>query len=383
MKQSKFLFGLFLPLTLCLIVLPLWPHQKPLNRTESPRSSQSISPTIPENIQEHIQSIIDNNYSQGIVAAKIDSNGIAYFSYGKTSKDGTPVDENTIYEIGSITKVFTAVLLADLVQQGLAALNDPVEKYLPQEVKMPEMNEKITLEHLATHQSGLPVLPTNFPLRDPALYAAYNTENLYAFLSDYSLSRDPNTKYEYSNLGAGLLGHVLSLITGKSYEQMVINYICDPLKIKATRVTLSEEQQQRMARGHFMNGRETRNWDFDCLAGCGALRSSASDLSLFVAANLGIYKTDLYLVLQLTHQARAGAGQPDMQIGLGWHILTIYGTKIIWHNGGTGGYRSFCGFVPDQSIGVVVLSNSNYNYIDPIGFSLLEPKLKLPTVKKR
>jgi len=176
------------------------------------------------------------------------------------------------------------------------------------------------------------------------------------------------------------LAHVLTLVSGRSYEELVIERISQPLGMDDTRITLSAEQQNRFARGHDSAGRITANWDFDSLAGCGALRSTTADMARYVQANLGLYKNALYTVMQYTHQMREKTGQADLAIGLAWHILTLSGTDIIWHNGGTGGYRSFIGFIPSRKVGVVVLSNAVFD-IDYIGLHLLAPEIPLPPVK--
>jgi CubicO group peptidase (beta-lactamase class C family) len=205
--------------------------------------------------------------------------------------------------------------------------------------------------------------------------------DLYEFLSSYTLPRDPGDKYEYSNAGAGLLGQILARLADKSYEQLVVDRISQPLGLNDTRITLSEEQRNRFARGHLGDGREVGNWEFDSLAGAGALRSSAADLARFVAANLGLYKTDLYAALKRTHQVRADAGAPGAEIGLGWHAGMVYGAQIVGHDGGTGGYRSSCNFIPSRNVGAVVLSNSNFD-IGYISTHLLEPQVPLRRVLK-
>ncbi|HEX3107684.1 MAG TPA: serine hydrolase, partial [Thermoanaerobaculia bacterium] len=159
----------------------------------------------------------------GIVVGVIDPSGRRTVAYTSTKTAEKPVDANTVFEIGSVTKVFTSLLLADAVQRGEVALTDPVSKYLPPGVKVPERNgKKITLVDLATHTSGLPRMPTNFHPKDPGNpYADYTVAQLYEFLSSYELTRDPGSQYEYSNLGGGLLGHVLALRAGTDYETLV------------------------------------------------------------------------------------------------------------------------------------------------------------------
>lgn len=351
------------------------------NDTQSDSSTVSdISPTFPSETYNYIRELVDNAYSHGIVVALITDEGVTYRSYGKTAAEGDPIDENTIFEIGSITKAFTAILLSDMIEQGKLTIDDSVQTFLPSDVTMPG-GDAITLEDLATHRSGLPRLPDNIDVTNPNPYADYTTEKLYTFLSGYALTRDPDTQYEYSNLGSGLLGHIMSLVTGKSFEELVLERISKPLKMNDTGIALTEEQRSRFSPGYDSRGRVAVDQDFGCLAGCGALRSTATDLARFVEANLGLYETDLYSAIQRTHEARAETGQADLRIGLGWHILTKSDREIIWHNGGTGGYRSFCGFIKSQNMGVVVLSNSTYD-IDIIGLNVLDREIELPVVRK-
>ncbi|HEX7678961.1 MAG TPA: serine hydrolase domain-containing protein, partial [Thermoanaerobaculia bacterium] len=210
----------------------------------------------------------------GIVVGVIDPSGRRTVAYGSTKKGEGPVDANTVFEIGSITKVFTSLLLADAVQRGEVALTDPVSKYLPPNVKVPERGgKKITLVDLATHTSGLPRMPTNFHPRDPGNpYADFSVAQLYEFLSSVELTRDIGSKYEYSNLGGGLLGHALALRAGTDYETLVRTRILEPLGMKSTAITLSKAMKDRLAPGHNAELQPVANWDIPTLAGAGALR---------------------------------------------------------------------------------------------------------------
>lgn len=238
-------------------------------------------PIIPEDIQQNVRDRVDNGLSVGIVVGAVDPNGTSYYCYGTYTNQGRhTVGPDTIYEIGSITKVFTSILLADCVERGTVRLDDPVAKRLPSHVKMPTRNGKqITLEHLATHRSGLPRMPMNFEPKDAANpYADYTAERLYAFLAKCELEHDVGSKYLYSNLAVGLLGNALSNACGQPYEELVVQRICKPLGMNDTGITLSKEQWQRMAKGH--SGRkEAKNWDITGMAGAGALRSSAGTCS--------------------------------------------------------------------------------------------------------
>lgn len=323
----------------------------------------------------YIEDLIKDNYSVGMAVAVITEEGVSFHNFGSLSKGGKPVNENTLFEIGSITKVFTAALLADFSLKGLVSYSDPLQEYLP--VKDPSIN----LLHLATHHSGLPVIPLNLDAADPNPYGAYGEEALISFLSDYDLTRAPGELYEYSNLGSGALGYVLASLSGKTYEELVSDTITHPLGMADTVINLNKEQKARFAQGYLADGSPAPNWDFDALAGCGALRSTASDMARFIQANLGLMETALASLLKETHGKRAGTGQEGLDIGLGWHIVPLGDSSLIWHNGGTGGYRSFCGFIPEQKMGVVVLSNSVYD-IDTLGFHLLVPQIPLPGIRK-
>jgi serine-type D-Ala-D-Ala carboxypeptidase/endopeptidase len=312
----------------------------------------------------------------GIVVGIIDPAGrriIALGSYGEGEK--RLVDGDTLFEIGSITKVFTSLLLADMAQHNQVALSDPVAKYLPAGVKMPERGGRvITLEDLSRHRSALPRLPTNLDASANPLnpYASYSVKQLYEFLSAYQLPRDIGAEFEYSNLGGGLLGHVLSRAAGKDYEALIRARICEPLGMQSTTITLSPSLQARLAKGHDGNFKPTSNWDLPTLAGAGALRSTANDMLSFLAAQLGLQKSNLAQAVDLTRAKRTPSG-PGMEIGLGWLMRPKKGSEIIWHNGGTGGYRSFAGFDPKARTGVVVLTNvSTPAGVDDIGFHLLD-----------
>lgn len=328
---------------------------------------------ITDEVKQNIRKRIDNGESVGIVVGFIDARGKReYFCHGSLTLNGNKsVDENSVYEIGSITKVFTCIVLADMVLSGEIELDDPAEKYLPETVKMPERNEsKITLEHLATHTSAIARMPNNFRPANPSNpYAGYTVENMYEFLSGYTLRRDIGEKYEYSNLGMGLLGHILSLKAEMDYEQLIVQRICCVLGMKSTGITLTEKMKKRLAKGH-SGGKEVPNWDIPALAGAGALRSDANDMLTFLAANIGIIRSKLTPAMDMTHEERVSAGK-NMKVGLGWHTSDNGKTRIIWHNGGTGGYRTFCGFIKDKKTGVVVLSNMNIS-ADDIGLHILD-----------
>ncbi len=327
------------------------------------------------------QRIDDEHQSVGIVVGVIDPTGRRVVTYGSLAKgDPRPLNGDTIFEIGSITKVFTSLLLIDAVERHEVALTDTVAKYLPTPVKMPERGGRsITLQDLSTHTSGLPRLPINMTPQDAANpYADYSVEQLYQFLSGYQLTRDIGAQYEYSNLGGGLLGHVLARRAGMDYEALVRSRITGPLGMSSTSISLSPAMAARFAVGHSPTLQPVANWDLPTLAGAGALRSSTNDLLMFLAATLGYSNTPLGPAMAAMTSVRRPTGVPELEVALGWHIFTANGKEIVWHNGGTAGYRTFMGYDPKARVGVVVLSNAGtLAGPDDIGRHLLDPQSPL------
>jgi CubicO group peptidase (beta-lactamase class C family) len=337
-------------------------------------AAQSVSP-VPsdEEIRKIlIQRIDEAKQSVGIVVGVIEPAGRRIVSYGAVAKgDKRPLDGDTVFEIGSISKVFTSLLMSDMVQREDVALSDPIAKYLPDGVKVPERGGRaITLKDLSTHTSGLPRLPTNFSPKDPANpYIDYSVEQMYQFLSGYVLTRDIGAQYEYSNLGGGLLGHLLARRAGSDYETLVRSRITAPLKMSSTAITLSPELKSRLATGHNEKLVPVSNWDLPTLAGAGGIRSTANDLLNFIAVPLGYTTSPLAPSFERMLSVRMPTGQPGMDTALAW-LLTTDG--LIFHNGGTGGYRSFIGYDPKKRVGVVVLANAFTNLgVDDIGMHFL------------
>jgi CubicO group peptidase (beta-lactamase class C family) len=294
------------------------------------------------------------------------------------------VDSAGVFEIGSITKVFTTSVLEDMVERGEVKLDDPVAKFLPRSVRIPTRGERqITLLDLATQSSGLPRMPSNFAPRDPLNpYADYSVQQMYEFLSSYQLTRDIGSEYEYSNLGMGLLGHALALKAGMSYEELVRRRVLTPLGMTQTAITLTPAMRAKLAPGHDGAGTVVSNWDLPTLAGAGALRSNAGDMLTFVKANIDSMATPLSRTFRHAQTERRGTNNPAMKIGLGWHILAVAAGNLVWHNGGTGGYRTFVGFDPARRLGVVVLSNIDAS-VDDIGFHLLDATYPLRPIPQR
>ena len=354
-------FVLTLILLGCIVLLAGWAAR--LYAQEKPKTDADVLALLDKCVAQQKR-------APGIVIGILDDRGAKVFAkgVGENGQSAT-VNGDSVFEIGSVSKVFTALLLQEMVDSGEVKLDDPISKYLPSTVKTPTRNgRQITLEDLATQTSGLPRMPDNFTPKDGSNpYADYTVEQMYDFLSHYQLKRDIGGEFEYSNLGVGLLGHILALRAGTNYEALVVRRICDPLQMNSTRITLTAELKARLAPGHDAGGSTVSNWDLPTLAGAGGLRSTANDLLKFLAANLGLTNSSLSKAMTATQRPRhsSGAGR---QIGLIWQVQTASGT--IWHNGGTGGYHSYIGFKKDPPRAVVVLANSE-NSIDDIGQFLL------------
>jgi CubicO group peptidase (beta-lactamase class C family) len=359
-----------------LAVAPL--QSTPLVR-QSPR--QTPLPVAPDDstIQRLIRERVELRLNAGVAIGVIDSAGRRHvYAFGHAGGPASPtVDANTVFEIGSITKTFTASLLADMVQRGEVALDDPVVKYLPPEARLKSNGRDITLLDLATQSSGLPGMPGNFRPKNPDdPYADYGAPQLYQFLGGFTPSRAPGVQYEYSNLGVGLLGHALSRRAGMSYESLLDQRILTPLGMSDTRITLTSDMRRRLATGHNRDGDEVANWNLDVLAGAGAVRSTVADMLKYLAANLDSNSRPLGRTLRAAHRSQRPAMSPNMTIGLNWHVLRIDTSDIVWHNGETAGYHSFIGFDPVRRVGVVILSNSATS-VDDLGFHLVDERSPL------
>jgi D-alanyl-D-alanine-carboxypeptidase/D-alanyl-D-alanine-endopeptidase len=292
-------------------------------------------------------------------------------------RPGEPGSE-TIFEIGSITKVFTATLLALLAEEGLVAIDEPVNDLLPEGARLDCRDRPVTLQDLATHTSGLPRLPRGWFRRalghraDP--YAHFTSADLDDAIARARPRGAPGRTVRYSNFGAGLLGHTLELRTGLGYAALVEARICAPLGLADTRVTVPDAELLRFADGHDRRGRPVPHWEMRVLTGAGALRSTVADLMVFLQAQCCSDATAggsaLHRAIRRTQvplHERKTLGQ-----GLGWTTLSKPNsdTRLLMHNGGTGGFSSYCACVPQQGMRVVVLANSARS-VDKVGWGLM------------
>jgi CubicO group peptidase (beta-lactamase class C family) len=297
--------------------------------------------------------------------------------YGRLRTDAqdTP-DGGTIFEIGSVTKVFTGLLLADLAEQGLVGLDDPLASYLPAAARVPTFgDQQITLGDLVSHAGGLPRDPKG-TLRRWLLdrhnpNAGLSVQELHAGLARTRLRRRPGERVKYSNLGAGLLGEALARAAGQPYEALVRERICLPLGMRDTVIAPTGEQLARLATGSTRRGRPAPPLEIPALVGAGALRSTATDMLCLLRANLDPARTPLASQIERTQLPRLRMAK-RAEVGLGWLIARPPGAAapVLWHNGGTGGFRSFVGAAREAGTAVVVLGNSARS-VDRLGLRLL------------
>lgn len=361
-------------------------YQIPILNNSYYSTKNAISNTILEQFKEIVfdqalsrnssnhnyNTVSNSNTSIPIVVGIVSPNGTQISGYGNVSNlNSTKVDGNTVFDVASISKTFVAIILSDMVNQGIVNLSDPIEKYLPTDnVKVPSFNgNKIALVDLATHTSGLPDFPTGW-IRNQT----YTTQEVYDFVSNTTLSNTPGTKASYSDIGMGLLGHILSLKAGVSFDQLVKDRILNVLgmdstgmRINSSGVSVPEDVKSRYATGHIAG--KVVNLEFipETIQSAGAMYSTTNDLLKYLSANIGLLRTNIYDSMQDTHLIRHTFGQSSENkslkdyVGLGWTVSTDFGKEVIWHTGSIDGYTSIIGFNPGKQIGLVIMCGCNYN----------------------
>ncbi len=326
---------------------------------------------IPEDVKANIRERIAKETATSIAMALIDQDGVSYFSDGAIDSKGPKATEHHVYEIGSVTKTFTGLILADMIRKGEVGLNDPIAKYLPPGIHAPEFNGKqINLGHLATHRSSLPRMPDNMPNGNPAdPFADYDPQLLYAFIDKVQLTREIGSVEEYSNLGMGLLGNLLARRAGTDYPTLLRQRVLEPLGMTDTWLTVNDHNRAAIAPGH-AGGKRVANWELNSMCPAGAIKASAEQMARYVSAHLGLTPSPLQQAMIDSRTDLTGTG-----MGLAW----FFEKDLIEHNGATGGYRAYVGMDPKKQRGVVILTNSDDN-VDDLGRHALDPSAKLQPV---
>ena len=320
-----------------------------------------------------------------MVIGLVDETGSKVFADGNLDNGTTnPVNGDSVFFIGSVSKTFTALLLQDMADRGELKLDDPVQKYLPKSVTMPTHgNKEVTLLNLATHTSGFPHDPDNMTGKDwKEQFETYTVEKLYTYLSRYRLSRDPGIEFEYSNHGMALLGHVLTLKAATNFDALLVNRIFDPLHMNSTRIVPTAEMKSRLAMGHD-SGKLSPPVQLDVYAPAGAVHSTVNDLLKFVSAQAGIRSSVLTATMQKTHVLRYKDSNPHKpgrpnkdfgQIGMGWFSSPVFQAPdmdVREHVGGAGSYHAWVGFDIKRQRGVVVLTTTDRYSVEAVGQAVI------------
>lgn len=294
-----------------------------------------------------------------------------YFSFGKRPSGARP-DKDTIFELASVGKTFTGLLLADMIQRGEVCPTTTIDTLLPPEAGIARIDGKtISLLDLVTQSSGIPSLPNNMPATNPLNpYADYTVPLMYRALQQTKLEFAPGRGYGYSNLGFGLLGHALGIKAGKGYEDLILERICSPLNMMDTRMTLSDQQREQVATPHD-GDQPVEVWEDITMAGAGSFLSSAQDMTRYMRAHWRERIGALGPAMRLAVRKHRRTNEPQTAIGFGWHIDSENALDIVWHNGGSGGSRSYVAMLPDRQIGVCVLANWSQANVDELGRKLV------------
>lgn len=330
--------------------------------------------------------LVEDLETPAIVLALRDADGSTrILMEGDAGPEAAPLTDRSTFELGSLTKTFTGTLLADMVERGEVSLDDRVVDYLPDSVRVPSFDDReITLLDLTTHTSGLPRSADNLGESsgdDP--YGDYSIADLYAFLSSHELRRRPGTEAEYSNVGVGLLGHVLARAAGRPYTELVEDRILRPLGMSGSGFSLEGEVGRRMVQGH-RAGNPVPAWHAtEAFAAAGALRSNAVDMLRYLEANLGDPDSELERAMRSAHRVRRPfRSDRGISAGLGWRTVEIGDRSIVEHGGATGGFSTHMAFDPELDVGYVMLTNT-YNFADDLArdFLIDGPPLDLPEVE--
>jgi len=327
-------------------------------RNDKVPSSNPLVTALDKEVDSAVQSYISLKATAGLSIGILKNGKTFFYGYGETARGNQQLpNEHTLFEIGSLTKTFTSILLADAVNNGKVRLEDPVNRYLPDSITLLQFGGiPVTLKTLANHSSGIPRMPSNFHSADNENpYKEYDRNDLFSFYKSFTPVRKPGEKYEYSNLAVGTLGVILEDVNHSSYEKLLAGTICKPLHMLETKVQLLATDTLRFAKGYKEDGSFSSQWDFKALGAAGCIRSTCSDLIKFAKANLGDAPPALNKDIRLTHLVTFTENKT--KVGLAWHIIQPGTDEVIFHNGQTGGYHSYFAVNPDKKFAVVILSN--------------------------
>ena len=343
---------------------------------KSTRASMTDNPMKTElqlYVDSEVVAYLNDTVNSGLSIGVISGKKIESYHYGEVEKgSGKLATNETIYEIGSLTKTFTGILLAHAVNEGKMKLDDDIRKYLNGSyTKLEYAGKPILIKHLANHTSGLPRIPDNLEVQqsydenDP--YRNYNKAMILEYLKNLTVATEPGGKMEYSNLGVGLLGVILENAYKKSLQELVNLYINRPAGMKNTYFAKAGDKNFNVAKGYReKDGQLTPYWHLGDMKAAGGLRSNLVDMISFLKANMDDINKDF----SLSHTPVPSKN--DGNVGFCWMLAKAPQQRtLVWHNGATFGFTSFCGYIPEKKIGIVVLSNSG-NSVDEVAMQLLK-----------
>ncbi|MGG9961090.1 serine hydrolase domain-containing protein [Ferruginibacter sp. SUN106] len=338
---------------------------------KSKTDNRSIS-ELDKKVEAIVQPFMFESKTVGMSIGVLKDRKTYFYNYGETKKGNgqVPASKN-LYEIGSITKTFTGILLAKAVIENKIKLSDPVNKYLPKNIPVIKFgNDTLKIVHLSNHTSGLPPLPDNFGATDLVNpYKDYDEKKLLDYLKHATLSRKPGEKLEYCNLGVGLLGYILQQVNKMPFEKMVTDFICTKATMNDTREFLLKKDSSLFMQGYDESIFPQSQWDFKALAAAGCLRSNTEDMLKFAVFNMNTTDNDLQKAIDLSHQPTFEDAQ--QRIGLNWFIQNWGWGELLFHGGATGGYRSLLVINPKTKNAVVILSNTAVSN-DTVGVGILK-----------
>ena len=309
-----------------------------------------------EELSAQLEQMVAGNALPAAVMAFVDRGDVQYRFVGAAG-----LDERSLFEIGSVTKVFTALLTQRLVERGVLQWSDTLRDRLGEDFAFASNDvASISLQALAAHVSGLPRLPPNFAPRDgDNPYVDYSADALRAFLGSFEPDT-LNSAYAYSNLGFGLLGYLAAASVDLEYPDALRQYVIAPLALNQTYPGIADAPATRLAAGHSA-AEPVAHWKFDALAGAGSMVSSAADMAAFVQLNLNPGEHPMAPALLAIRRPRVAAAATGGEVAFAWHVNPASAARepIYWHSGGTGGFRSVIAFRPDAGKGIVLLANGD------------------------
>lgn len=324
-----------------------------------------------EDLELMLRYLVEDSLAPGVVLGVLEEDGTRRIvHYGSAGEGARPLGPRSTFEIGSVTKTFTATLLAEMTLRGEVALEDPISKYLPAHVRAPSRaGREVTLLDLATHTSGLPL--TGHRPSDPWDPSAdFTVEELYAFVDTVELWDIPGHRFNYSNVGMALLGHLLGRAVGSTYADLLRERILEPLDMTATGLGIEGAVAEYIVRGHYRRGVTRYRTPAEAAHGQGGLVSNAEDLLKYLHAHVGPPRTELERAMRMTREVRGTA--VEGRYGLGWRILRLGEREIVFHGGGTAGFTTRVAFDPERRIGTVLLANVR-RFPDALATALLPP----------